>query len=107
MRFDGSPQQWLADGERTSAFLLFGFGTNIVRKKGSPAMEHVVLTEPIHATRPFAVHADQLGGARHLSAAQFVHDQHDVASQDGRLTAFQWSDSEQMVHAHRVETLLL
>jgi hypothetical protein len=53
----------------------------------------------------------QLGGTRHLSAAQFVHDQRDtsalVASQDGRFTIFQWSEREDMVHAHRVEALLL
>jgi len=48
---------------------------------------------------------------RHLSAAQFVHDQHDavalVASQDGKFTVFAWSPCEGMVHAHRVDTLLL
>jgi DNA integrity scanning protein DisA with diadenylate cyclase activity len=53
----------------------------------------------------------QLGGTRHLSAAQFVHDQRDaialVASQDGRFTIFKWSPCEDMVHAHRVEALLL
>ena len=53
----------------------------------------------------------QLGGTRHLSAAQFVHDQRDatalVASQDGRFTIFKWSASEDIVHAHRVEALLL
>ena len=53
----------------------------------------------------------QLGGTRHLSAAQFVHDQRDamalVASQDGRFTIFKWSDCEQLVHAHRVDALLL
>jgi hypothetical protein len=40
-----------------------------------------------------------------------VHDQQDamalVASQDGRFTLFAWSPSSQMVHAHRVEALLL
>ena len=30
-----------------------------------------------------------------------------VASQDGRFTVFAWSPCEGMVHAHRVETLLL
>lgn len=30
-----------------------------------------------------------------------------VASQDGHFTIFKWSPCEQMVHAHRVETLLL
>ena len=54
---------------------------------------------------------EQLGGTRHLSAAQFVHDQHDaialVASQDGRFTIFEWSPCESTVHAHRIEALLL
>jgi DNA integrity scanning protein DisA with diadenylate cyclase activity len=53
----------------------------------------------------------QLGGTRHLSAAQFVHDQRDaialVASQDGRFTVFKWSPREEFVHAHRVDALLL
>ena len=57
------------------------------------------------------MHPTQLGGTRHLSAAQFVHDQRDavalVASQDGRFTVFAWSPCEDMVHAHRVEALLL
>jgi hypothetical protein len=30
-----------------------------------------------------------------------------VASQDGRFTVFEWSPCENMVHAHRIETLLL
>jgi hypothetical protein len=53
----------------------------------------------------------QLGGTRHSSAAQFVQDQHDaialVASQDGRFTTFAWSNARQMVHAQRIESLLL
>jgi hypothetical protein len=57
------------------------------------------------------VHPSSLGGTRHLSAAQLVHDQRDsialVASQDGRFTVFAWSPCEAMVHAHRVEALLL
>ena len=52
-----------------------------------------------------------LGGTRHLSAAQFVHDQRDalamVASQDGRFTVLAWSPCEGRVHAHRVEMLLM
>jgi hypothetical protein len=90
---------------------LLGFGAKIVRKKGSPPVEQVILTEPIQGAKPATVHPDQLGGTRHLSAAQFVNDQHDavamVASQDGRFTVFEWSECEQMVHAYRVETLLL
>ena len=52
-----------------------------------------------------------LGGTRHLSAAQFVQDQRDatalVASQDGGFTIFQWSEGDQVVHAYRVDVLLL
>ena len=40
-----------------------------------------------------------------------VFDQRDasalVASQDGHFTIFQWSPCEEMVHAHRVEALLM
>jgi Probable sensor domain DACNV len=90
---------------------VLGFGAKIVRRKGSPAVEQVILTEPIRGAKPAAVHPDQLGGTRHLSAAQFVNDQHEslalVASQDGRFTVFEWSECEHMVHAHRVEALLL
>jgi DNA integrity scanning protein DisA with diadenylate cyclase activity len=69
------------------------------------------VTEPvINATAAIMV-PSQLGGTRHLSAAQFIHDQRDalalVASQDGGFTVFAWSPCEEMVHAHRVETLLL
>ena len=53
----------------------------------------------------------ELGGTRHLSAAQFVHDQRDaaalVASQDGRFTVFAWSGREAIVRAHRIEALLM
>jgi DNA integrity scanning protein DisA with diadenylate cyclase activity len=59
-----------------------------------------MLAEPAH-----------FGGTRHLSAAQFVHDQPDaialVASQDGRFTVFAWSPSEEIVQAHRIDALLL
>jgi len=57
------------------------------------------------------IHPEELGGTRHLAAAQFVHDQHDaialVASQDTRFTVFEWSACEDMVCAHRIEALLL
>jgi hypothetical protein len=69
------------------------------------------MTEPIEGGMPSIVTAPQLGGTRHLSAAQFVHDQHDaialVASQDRRFTVFAWSACDDAVHAHQVETLLL
>lgn len=87
------------------------FGATIRRPEGSAPVEQIVTTEPIVGDRPVVVHPVQTGGTRHLSAAQFVHDQRDalalVASQDGRFTVFAWSPCEQMVHAHRVDTLLL
>ena len=70
-----------------------------------------MVTEPIEGSGAEILTPAQLGGTRHLSAAQFVHDQRDaialVASQDGRCTLFRWSMTEDMVHAHRVEALLL
>ena len=90
---------------------LLGFGAKIARRQGWPRVEQVMLTEPLVGAVPALVHPEQLGGTRHFSAAQFVQDQRDavalVASQDGRFTVFDWSPSETMVHAHRVETLLL
>jgi hypothetical protein len=90
---------------------LLAFGAKISRRKGSPLVEQVALTEPIEGGEAAVVSPSQLGGTRHLSAAQFVHDQRDtmalVASQDGRFTIFAWSPCETRVHAHRVETLLL
>ena len=95
----------------TTQYELLAFGAKIARKKGSPQVEQVTVTEPIEGGAAAVVHPTQLGGTRHLSAAQFVHDQRDavvlVASQDGRFTVFAWSPCEGMVHAHRVETLLL
>ena len=58
----------------------------------------MIVTEPVEGARPEVVSPAQLGGTRHLSAAQFVRDQHDsvalVASQDGRFTVFAWSPCE-------------
>ena len=90
---------------------VLAFGAKITRRKGSPLVEQVAVTEPIEGGQAAIMHPSQLGGTRHLSAAQFVHDQRDavalVASQDGRFTVFVWSPCEKRVHAHRVETLLL
>ncbi len=90
---------------------LLGFGGKIARRRGWPRVEQVTMTEPIEGAQPTVVHSEQLGGTRHLSAAQFVQDQRDavalIASQDGRFTIFEWSDCEAMVHAHRVDALLL
>jgi len=95
----------------THQYELLAFGAKIARRKGSPQVEQVTLTEPVEGNVAAILHPTQLGGTRHLSAAQFVHDQRDavalVASQDGRFTVFAWSPCEDMVHAHRVEALLL
>jgi hypothetical protein len=95
----------------TNTYELLAFGAKISRRKGSPLVEQVAVTEPVEGNVAATVHPTQMGGTRHLSAAQFVHDQRDavalVASQDGRFTVFAWSPCEAMVHAHRVETLLL
>jgi hypothetical protein len=95
----------------TDRHQLLAFGAKITRKRGSPPVEQTTVTEPIEGFVPSVVHPSSLGGTRHLSAAQFVHDQRDavalVASQDGRFTVFAWSPCEDMVHAHRVEALLL
>lgn len=90
---------------------LLAFGAKIGRRDGGAQVEQVIVTEPIVGGAAAIVHPSQLGGTRHLSAAQFVQDQLEsvslVASQDGRFTVFAWSPCEGMVHAHRVETLLL
>jgi hypothetical protein len=95
----------------TDRYELLAFGAKIARREGSPLVEQTAITEPIEDSEPDVVHPSALGGTRHMSAAQFVHDQRDavamVASQDGRFTIFGWSPCEEMVHAHRVETLLL
>ncbi|HEY9402577.1 MAG TPA: hypothetical protein VIQ24_07775 [Pyrinomonadaceae bacterium] len=90
---------------------LLAFGVKIGRREGGTQVEQVIVTEPIVGGSASIVHPFQLGGTRHLSAAQFVQDQLEsvslVASQDGRFTVFAWSPCEGMVHAHRIETLLL
>lgn len=90
---------------------LLAFGAKIARRRGSTPVESVNVTEPVEGSAPTRATPSQLGGTRHLSAAQFVHDQQDamalVASQDGRFTIFKWSRREQHVHAHRVDALLL
>ena len=95
----------------TDRYGLLAFGVKIGRPDGRPRVERVVLTEPIEGGAATVVAPLQFGGTRHISAAQFAQDQQDavalVASQDGRFTLFAWSPREGMVHAHRVETLLL
>lgn len=90
---------------------VLAFGAKIRRHEGSPPVDRWVITEPVVGNLPIVVQPTEHGGTRHLSAAQFVYDQRDslalVASQDGKFTVFAWSPCEEMVHAHRVESLLM
>jgi hypothetical protein len=90
---------------------VLAFGAKIRRPEGSLPVENWITTEPIMGNQPQVVQPTEHGGTRHLSAAQFVFDQRDslalVASQDGRFTIFAWSPCEDMVHAHRVDVLLM
>jgi hypothetical protein len=90
---------------------LLAFGSKIQRSYNSTHIDEIMLTEPIVGDQALIVQPTQIGGTRHLSAAQFVFDQRDaialVASQDGRFTIFGWSPCDGMVHAHRIDTLLL
>jgi hypothetical protein len=93
------------------SYEVLAFGAKIRRPEGSPPVDKWVITEPVVGNVGIVVQPTEHGGTRHLSAAQFVYDQHDtlalVASQDGRFTVFAWSPCEEMVHAHRVESLLM
>lgn len=95
----------------TDRYELLAFGVKIGRPDGRPRVERVMLSEPVEGDRAGVVPAVQLGGTRHNSAAQFTQDQREaaamVASQDGRFTLLAWSEREGLVHAHRVEALLL
>ena len=95
----------------TDRYELVAFGAKIVRRPGWDQVSRLIATEPIEGAAPDVVEPAQLGGTRHLSAAQFTHDQRNaiamVASQDGRFTVFAWSPCENMVHAHRIEAMLL
>jgi len=95
----------------TDQYELLAFGAKIRRPQGSFPVERWVVTEPIMGNESKVVQPTEHGGTRHLSAAQFVYDQRDslalVASQDGKFTIFAWSPCEDMVHAHRVDVLLM
>jgi hypothetical protein len=90
---------------------VFAFGAKIIRRDGSNLAEQVSIVEPAEDEEARIIHPSQLGGTRHLSAAQFVNDQRDslalVASQDGPFTIFAWSTCDERVYGYRVESLLL
>ncbi|MFI5160234.1 MAG: putative sensor domain DACNV-containing protein [Sphingobacteriales bacterium] len=90
---------------------LLAFGAKITRPYGGETVREIMVTEPIIDSEAQIIAPGQDGGTRHFAAAQFVYDQRDafalVASQDGRFTIFSWSPCDDIVHAHRVDTLLL
>ena len=92
-------------------FALLASGVKIHSRDVSRRIGKVRVTEPVEGSEPMLVEPSYLGNTRHLSAAQFVHDQPDcvalVASQDGRFTVFAWCAAEDTVYAHRLEALLL
>ena len=95
----------------SDSYNVLAFGAKIRRADDAEQVEQMVLTEPVVGNEAIVVAPVQHGGTRHLSAAQFINDQKDalalVASQDGRFTVFAWSPCEAMVHAHRVDVLLM
>jgi len=95
----------------TTGYDLLAFGAKIARRKGWAQVDRIAITEAVEDSTAAVVDPTALGGTRHLSAAQFAHDQRDavalVASQDGRFTIFAWSPADRAVHGHRVEVLLL
>lgn len=95
----------------TEEFDLIAFGAKIGRAKGKPTVEQIAFSEPIVGGEDKILYPGQLGGTRHFSVAQFINDQPQaiglVASQDGHFTIFSWSKQQNMVMAHRIETLLL
>ncbi len=90
---------------------LLAFGAKIARSGMSLPVDRIITTEPVMDGTPTLMHPGQNGGTRHLAAAQFIYDQRDaialVASQDGRFTVFAWSPGLEMVHAHRIDILLM
>lgn len=90
---------------------LLAFGAKVARSDAGLPVAQILLSEPIKNGKPELRDSTKIGGTRHLAAAQFVHDQRDamamVASQDGLFTVFIWSEELKIVHAHRIDALLL
>jgi len=95
----------------SNEYELLAFGAKIGRAKGKENIDELAFSEPILGGAAVVMHPAKVGGTRHLSAAQFVHDQRDatalVASQDGHFTIYNWSPQQSRVQAYRIDTLLL
>lgn len=92
-------------------FELLAFGVKLRPRSEAGRIGRLLLTDPYLDSPEREAEAAQLGGTRHLSVAQFVHDQPDsvgiVASQDGGCTVFAWAQEQGQVRAHRLEALLM
>lgn len=90
---------------------LLAFGAKITRSTEGLHIDKMIITEPLFGVKAQTLHPAKYGGTRHLAAAQFVFDQRDaitmVASVDGKFTVMAWSAGLNMVHAHRIDVLLL
>lgn len=90
---------------------LLAFGAKVTRMDGRKPVKQILYSEPTTGGKRELRNISDLGGTRHLAAAQFAYDQHDalamVASQDGYFTVFAWSDELEIVHAHRIDMLLM
>jgi len=95
----------------TKNYELLAFGAKVGRDTKNAQVPKVRIAEPVAGYESEVIDPVKMGGTRHLAAAQFVHDQREamalVASQDGVFTVFAWSDTWQMVQAHRIDTLLI
>lgn len=90
---------------------LLAFGAKVARMDGRKPVRQILYSEPTTGGKRELRSIAELGGTRHLAAAQFAYDQHDalamVASQDGYFTVFAWSDELEIVYAHRIDMLLM
>ena len=88
---------------------IYAFGAKI-GYSSQDRVKYIRIIEPIKDHKPTTIHSAEIGGTRHLSAAQFAYDQPDsialVASQDGKFTIFSRSSKEDLVYAHRIDALL-
>ncbi len=57
---------------------LLAFGAKIRRRQGKPWVKQLLVREPVRGNKAVCVHPSKYAGTRHLSAAQFVHDQPDA-----------------------------
>ncbi len=95
----------------TEDFEVLGFGVMVERATDRVPVERIVTSEPFDGGDEEVVVPASIGNSRHLAAAQFIHDQRRgmalVASQDGPFTVFTYSTANQLVHADRIDGLLL